>query len=228
MEVQQFTLQASGTANDTADISPSGVRIYRDVNSNGSYDAGTDQLLAQADGYPIDNGTITFSGFNRTITAGSTEDWLVVYDLSGTASNGETFVAIISRSSIVAVGQTSGQTLTVGGNSVTSGTMTVSAEGTMTLALGPSTPTAGAIAPGAQNIPMLQLQLSASTAESLYVEQIVFKAEGTGDDLNKVTNVELWDDLDGNGQAEVGVDSSMFATANLCRGQRAGDACVRR
>ena len=212
VEVAQFKLRASGTANDLIDIAASGIKIYLDVNSNGSYDAGTDQLLAQQTAYNQDNGWVTFTGLNRQIAAGQTEDWLVLYDLAGTASNGETFVASIWKNEVIATGVTSDSTFVVGGSSVSGGTMTVSAQGTMTISAGPNTPTASPVAPSETNAVMLQLKLAASTAETLFVTQAKFKAEGTGNDLTGLTNVELWDDLDANGVLDTGVDTALSAT----------------
>ena len=210
--IREFKLRASGTANDTADIEDSGIRVYKDVNSNGAYEATTDQLLAQAVAYNQDNGWITFSSFNHTIPAGTIQDWLVVYDLNGNASNGETFIASIYKSDIVAEGATSSQSITTAGSSVSGGTITVSAEGTMTIALGPNTPTASTVAPLESNVVMAQIQLSASTAETLLVTQLKIKAEGTGNDLTDVTNIEVWDDLDGDGSLDTGVDTAIVSS----------------
>ena len=213
VEVEQFRLRASGTANDTADIADSGIKVYLDANSNGTYDAGTDQLLAQATAYNQDNGWVTFTGFNRVIAAGQTEDWLILYDLAGTASNNETFVVSMWKNEVVATGVTSDSTFTVSGNSVSGGTMTVSVEGTMTISAGPNTPGTSPIAPSETNAEMLQLKLAASSAETLFVTQVKFKAEGTGHDVNDLTNVEIWDDLDANGALDTGVDTALSATS---------------
>ena len=212
VRISSFRLTAGGSANDTVDIKSNGIRVYRDVNSNGVYDSGSDVLVAQGTEYTADNGYIIFSGVNHVIPAGSTEDWLVVYDLDSTATNGETFTVTMSNSMITATGVSSGQSITVGGNTVSGGTKTVSSEGSLTIALGANTPAASTVSPGETNVAVMQVQLQASSAETLYVSSIKFKASGTGDDTLHVTNVALWDDLDNNGILNTGIDTTIVAS----------------
>ena len=75
---------ALGTVHDVNDITA--VRLYLDVNDNGIYEPGTDTQINGTGTYDADDGSVTISGFNQVVPANATQNWLVVYDLNGTAS----------------------------------------------------------------------------------------------------------------------------------------------
>lgn len=108
VRVISITLTASGTGNDQSGVSS--VRLVKDVNGNGAYDAGVDIQIGLSQTYRTDNGTVTFSNLDQLICASGTVDWLVLYNLSGTATRGQTFtVALASAHDIVATGGTTVQ-----------------------------------------------------------------------------------------------------------------------
>ncbi|GAI32474.1 unnamed protein product, partial [marine sediment metagenome] len=125
VKVNSVKLTASGSADDASAISA--VRLILDSNGNGLYDIG-ETVLAGPSTYSADNGILTMIlGTPRTISIGNSENWLVVYNLSGTASFGQTLaVSIDSNTAISAVGATSGFTFTPSGAPVAGNTKTIS------------------------------------------------------------------------------------------------------
>jgi len=63
------------------------------------------------------------------------------------------------------------------------------------------------VSPGAQDVPVLWFDVQSNTSAFIVVNSITFKASGTGHDGNDISNVELWYDANGNGQADVGTDT---------------------
>ena len=90
---------------------------------------------------------------------------------------------------------------------VTADMTTVLAEGTLTIALGANNPAASAFAVPAEDVPMLQLRLSASAEETLAVTSITVKADGTGDDASNITELCLWRDVNLDGIISPGTDA---------------------
>ncbi|MGH8103213.1 MAG: Ig-like domain-containing protein [bacterium] len=75
----RIQLTASGDGNDVSDISS--VKVWLDANGNGQKDAG-DSLLGSGT-YTANNGAAAIA-LNRTITKGTSESWLVTYDVAST------------------------------------------------------------------------------------------------------------------------------------------------
>ncbi|MHC4599501.1 MAG: hypothetical protein ACYS47_10890 [Planctomycetota bacterium] len=88
IQVTRLTLTAQGTLNDAVDLTATD--LYVDANANGSYDAGIDVFLGSSL-YSSDDGIATFTGFTRTISSGSSENWLVVSGFSASATPGGSF-----------------------------------------------------------------------------------------------------------------------------------------
>ncbi|RLI52754.1 MAG: hypothetical protein DRP09_17260, partial [Candidatus Thorarchaeota archaeon] len=125
INISSITFTASGTADDSQDISS--VELWLDTDNNGILDTSIDTQIGTAQTYSSDNGTVTFSSLSETISAGSTENWLVIYNLAGSASSGETFqVSLQANAHITATGANSGQSITPTGAPVSGGVMTVS------------------------------------------------------------------------------------------------------
>jgi len=98
VRITQIVFNASGTADDRSvgaggDITNNQVCLYNDLDNDRAWEA-TDVQIGTCTNYSADNGIVTFSGLTEIITAGTTENWLLVYkQLAGTASDGETFIA---------------------------------------------------------------------------------------------------------------------------------------
>lgn len=122
------TLTVTGDANFTAaNIPTNGVKVYRDLGTVGTYDAGTDVLVSSASTAISGNATtVTISSEAVSTTA---TNYLVVVDLNAAASIGNTFTATISGAGGTGLG-------TVTDNDTTGATLTVSAGNVLTIGNG--------------------------------------------------------------------------------------------
>ena len=206
IQVTALTITASGTAHDMDDITSGSVKLYIDTNSDGALDGG-DTQLGTGGSYDADNGTVTFSGFSRTISASSSEDWLVVCGLSGSASEGETFAASVKENTdVAATGLGSGQTVNRIGAPVNGGTKTITTTGSLTISAGPASPGPSNQTASATDVPVLQVALASSSVEDVNVTSITFTASGTGHerrDLERL-GVFLYEDVNADGQVDGG------------------------
>lgn len=111
--VDSVTFTGSGTGVEPVDIAS--VSLYADENGDGVLD-GSDTLLGVSQSFTLDNGPVTFSSLGRTIAASGSELWLVVYDLSGSAPLGATYLTMLeSNTQVLATGDQSGQAIPVTG-----------------------------------------------------------------------------------------------------------------
>ncbi|PJA12304.1 MAG: hypothetical protein CO113_13295 [Elusimicrobia bacterium CG_4_9_14_3_um_filter_62_55] len=85
-----ITVNETGTAAD-ADITD--VRVYKDANANGSYDAGTDTAISGANTFTGGTVAITLSAAETIST--TSQDYFIVYTLAALATNGATVTAQI-------------------------------------------------------------------------------------------------------------------------------------
>ncbi len=110
--VKALSIQAAGTIDDATDVSA--VRIALD-NGDGTFDKARDSYVGGAARFTANNGTAIVGGINKTIAAGASETWWVVYDMAGTAEPGETLSASIARASDVDALDAGGQPAAVTG-----------------------------------------------------------------------------------------------------------------
>jgi len=89
VDISSVTFSTTGTGDESADLTSA--RIFQDVNSNGDYDLGIDSQIGSTLSSFTDDGDLVFSGLSEQISAGGTENWLVIYNLNGSASNDSTF-----------------------------------------------------------------------------------------------------------------------------------------
>ena len=121
--VNFLTFTASGTGSDDIDILEA--KLFADNNADGLLDGG-DTPLALPQGYSGDDGTVSFSGLNRTIPASSSEQWLLVYDRSPDIPAGLTFAAgVASNFDVGAWGVSSSGAVSVAGAPIVGGEITV-------------------------------------------------------------------------------------------------------
>ncbi|MFH1421926.1 MAG: hypothetical protein ABIH42_04340, partial [Planctomycetota bacterium] len=197
--VSSITLKASGTGDDYTDVS--GVRLINDLNGNGAVDTNEPQISV-SQRYSADNGTSVFY-MNETISLNTTENWLVVYNFAGTASQEETFICSLENSSAIsASGVDSASVITSGGTfPVTGATKTISAppSGELTISMGGANPGVSSVCNDAQGVPMLQINLTVGDTEDIRITSITFNSSGTGDDRADVSSVSLYNDLNSNG-----------------------------
>jgi len=200
VEIISVKIKASGTGDDAADISA--VHLYHDANENGLHDSGETEIASGT--YSTDDGELTFT-CNRTISANSSETWLVTYDFNASADG--TFTASIEDITTDIVAQTTGGTsITPGGtNPINGATITVT-PAELTVEAGPNMPSNQTIPSGQTNVPVLQVKLSVPSGASsdITVISITFTASGSGDDLNHIDAVKLYLDANENGQLDAG------------------------
>ncbi len=222
IEVNSVTFNAQGTGHDVSDISANSIRMYQDANNNGVFDSGTDVYLNQGAAFDADNGSLTITTSGQTIAAGTTQNWILLYSFADSASVNETFFTrIVQNSDVSATGVTSSASIVPGSATfpVTGSIKTISTTGAITLSQGSGNPPNSTISASESNVVMTQLQLASSTAETLKVAQLQFKASGSGDDVNDISNIYLYHDLNDNGDLNIGVDtlitsSGPYATDN--------------
>jgi len=110
--INSLTLHASGTANDTADISQ--VRLYKDADNDGEVSSGDTELSSNS--FASDNGTAAFSVAGFVVPAGQKANMLVSIDIPATALNSSSFQTYIdSNIEIGATGILSSLTIDASG-----------------------------------------------------------------------------------------------------------------
>ncbi|MDO8123760.1 MAG: hypothetical protein Q6364_05210 [Candidatus Hermodarchaeota archaeon] len=185
-----FTLAAYGTADDSTDIAE--VDLIYDQNANGLYDSGTESIL-DSGVYASDNGTLQLDS-GHTVPQGQSHAFLIVYQLTFTATAGETFQFNVTQ--IRALGQTSGLTLNLPGPPYTSAVKTM--VGSVVASVGDNSPGNHDWAPnGITPNVLLQLDLFA-IGEDFTVEGITLSF--TRGDTAHVIAVLIILDVDGNGE----------------------------
>ena len=78
MWIDRFVISASGTGDDALDVER--VRIVRDLDGDGVFDAGEPSIASAA--FDADNGAAVLDGFTLELDAGTSEHLLVVYDVT--------------------------------------------------------------------------------------------------------------------------------------------------
>ena len=86
LRINTFKVTASGSGHDAADIE--NIRLISDRNGNGVYDSEDTEIASGR--YERDNGTITFESIG-VVQSYAISSLLIVYDLKGSAENGQTF-----------------------------------------------------------------------------------------------------------------------------------------
>lgn len=89
--VETFVLSATGSADDTGDITLVG--LYDDANGDGVVGSGEVQLATGL--YAADNGTLSFGDLNLTVGADETANLLATYDVPTTARMDSTIQAYV-------------------------------------------------------------------------------------------------------------------------------------
>ncbi|MHC4598621.1 MAG: phage tail protein [Planctomycetota bacterium] len=134
VKVLSFTVSASGSGNDAADIT--GVFLYYDVDGNGVFDRHADLLQVGPELFPTDDGTVNFP-VNRSVPAGGAEGFFVVCNVSPSAAVGSTFtLAVKENADVAAEGVDTRLPVPVSGAPCQGGEFTVSAPAEMTPFMG--------------------------------------------------------------------------------------------
>ncbi|MEI6594196.1 MAG: hypothetical protein WCO28_01450, partial [Bacteroidota bacterium] len=111
-----FSAASITTGGNAGSSDISNFRLYYDINSNGIFDNGTDILLGTVASL---SGTLSFSSFASAQTnLTSSRNYILIADISASASTNNTFTASISSASDITLGSGS-NTGTVSGNTMT-------------------------------------------------------------------------------------------------------------
>jgi MYXO-CTERM domain-containing protein len=148
-----------------------------------------------ANPFSADEGTCTLTT-SRTITAGNTESWLVVYDFSASAVG--TFVASTAPADFTGV-DTNTQPATILGSLATGGTKSVGMSGTATISLGPANLAQGNHFPAGATGAILQFQIAADATEDVEVTEVTLRATGTANDVIDIAELRLFLDTGDDG-----------------------------
>ena len=194
-----ITFAASGSGDDSGAIGAA--RLYVDANRNGVVDPVADVALAAPVVFTADDAEITFNLGAAVIGAGTTQDWIVAYDFTGSAQAGDTFSLRLPRATAIDASAPSGPLPMVHGAPVVGGTFTVL--GDLTVALGPNNPAADTAARGAVDVPLLQIA-ARGEQEGFQITSLTIRASGSMDDTNDILAVRLISDTNGNGQRDAG------------------------
>jgi len=197
-EMDAVEIEATGTADASSALSE--LKLYRDDNSNGQFDFGTDVEIGTFPSFTTANGTssVSLSSPEADFSANESNDYFLVGKLSGTAAPGETLDFKVSD-------------LTLGGQTTMSGVPTSDMEGAEIQA--PDLTIADVSlqnqiqAPiGTSNNLLQAFTLDYPNGPDNMISEIEIEADGTGDDSSAYSELSLFLD-DGDGSFDAGVDT---------------------
>ncbi len=208
VRISSMTFTGSGTGHEIADLTRA--ELYLDVNNDGLVN-GSDYLVANYAYYDADDGSVTFVP-NRTIAAGTTQNWLLVYDLNGAATTGETFQAHIDPAAVIAKGTTTAIDLTGEGAVIDSNTVTI-VKGAISVTAGTMNPGSKSVCSNAQFEPVLQFDISETTGlEPIRLHSIAVTGSGTGHEVEDISKVSFFYDENNNGVYDPTADTHLGDT----------------
>lgn len=197
--VTALTLTAAGSINDSTAIS--GVELWLDANQNGLVDF-ADTRLAGPERFAADDGVVSFAGLTRAIGRDARQHWLVVYDLSGLASDRQTLEARLARAADLSVRCDVSGSVGVLGAPVQGGRFTVEQDGALLLRRGDRTPPPVFLARGAVRAPLLQVRLRADVRDQT-LDQLTFTVSSSNAAPNAaLSTVELFVDTNHDGRLD--------------------------
>ncbi|MBI4817386.1 MAG: hypothetical protein HY791_14085 [Deltaproteobacteria bacterium] len=191
--VSSVRFRAEGSGNEISDVTIA--RLFVDVDHDGTVDTLSDVALG-SEPFSADDGSVVFTFTPRTIPAGASEDWLLAYDLSGTAVAGSTFAARLALPNDVAASAPSGPIPAASGAPVVGGARLVL--GSLELARAPESPAALLAPRGATAVPVFMIDVR-GVSEGFVLDRVAFEAAGSVDDPNDVTALHLLLDADHSG-----------------------------
>lgn len=196
--LNSLTITASRLLNDATAITS--VELYLDANGNGNLDVGFDSQIDTDKTYAVDNGTVNFTLTGKTLAAGQTENWLIVYDLTSPLTPNDTFqVRLLLGTHISGTGTISSTAALIVGTPVDGPVMYIQGIGTLTAASAASPP--DSYVPFVGEWPVLHLTLAAGPNEPVDVTSITVNQIGTGPvTTSDVSAVRLYHDVNANGR----------------------------
>jgi len=204
--MEQLTLSASGgsitltaikvdLSGTGADGDILGVRLYHDVNDNGTYEPSDEWIGTQLS---FIGGSLTFTGLSFKVATGTDENLLITFDIAPVATVGNTVGVRIEDSSYIGVAAPD----TVVGFSSIQSTNSSIAQDDLTMIGSGKAPIM--VSKGQTDVLMAQLTLNASS-NSIALSTVRLDLIGTGGDAN-VSAVRLYHDINDNDTYEPGTD----------------------
>jgi subtilisin-like proprotein convertase family protein len=208
IRVTNIRVNLTGTGVD-ADVSA--CRLFHDANDNGSYDAGIDVFL----------GNQTFSGGSLNFTLsfdvayGTPEKLLLLFNISSSATVGNTVGANLTNYSFISVG--SPDNVSNYNFPIQSTNVSITSAGDKLTVIGTSI-APGFVNQGSVNRAMLNLTFNASNEENgqITVMSINISLTGTGSSSD-VSGVTIYNDTNGNGTLDSG-DTQLNTTQVFSNG----------
>lgn len=140
--LSSIKVTAGGSGNDVTALSASGVKLWQDGDGNGTGDT----QLGSSGTVTADNGSVTFSGLSVSLTKDKPMYLVVTYSFAGTATAGQTFVALVASASDITATASSGASFNFAGLPVAGEPVTaVSSLNTSPSAPSPSSPADAAV-----------------------------------------------------------------------------------
>jgi hypothetical protein len=197
--VTQIEVNRTGTSTTETDISQA--TLWHDVDNNGAYDGGTDTCLAVGS---YSGGNYTFSSLSFTVTGGTDEFLLVMYNISATANTGVTVGARVDGADNVTV--QSPDTVT-SFSPIQSTNSTIQAS-TVTVAGTDKAP--ATVEQGQATVVMLNLTLTVDYGTATLTAVDVNRT-GTSTTEADISQATLWHDVNDDGDYDAGTDVCLGA-----------------
>ncbi len=194
-----ITLTAAGSGNDLNDYAS--VRLYRDANSNTTYDIGVDALVDTVASFNADNGTLNFtlSGAEAQFTAAQTKRFYVVAAFNMNGANNTTFQSQVTAASAMGLGANA-QGLPAPAAGPAPGLLLLANNLVFTLNGPGAATTVYNNAQGPNNEGLVLLDVTVNTISAAWtLNSITFRASGTGDDATAYSNIALYEDSNASG-----------------------------
>ena len=133
IDITDITFDMSGTGDESNDLIRA--RLYNDIDGDGQLNESMDTQIGSSIFSFTNDGQLQFSSLSETVTAGTSEDWIVVYDYDGsqTAPPDNFQTTLTNNTDITATGGSSSLSIIPSGAPVAGGLSTVSAIGTLVL-----------------------------------------------------------------------------------------------
>jgi len=173
-------------------------RLYHDLNADGAPGLADIRLTADQV-FDEDDGALDFAPLGLALPPGEAAALLVVFDLAEQVPDGATFVAEVGDAAGVSVQAAGGGELPIFGLPLAGGVKTIEARGSLALLPGPRGGIEEEVPTDEQRVVVLSLALDAGSAEDVVVESVVFRARGSVHEVDDVSAVRLYHDVDRSG-----------------------------
>lgn len=214
--LNSITIQATGTGNDSNAYSQ--VALYRDNTGGGTIGSwdGTDPIYGAAvTAFPTDNGQITFTS-SLAFAAGASNRFFVVVTFNGStlAAGGQTFQTLVSSFNVTGGAAAGTPTLAMRGYQVSTPNLNVTIPN---VTARPCTSTYAG--PGSNGFEYARFTINNASPVPVTVNFIQLFSFGSPHN-GSINSVQLFEDTNGNGGWDMGVDAQVGATFTTWTGSQ--------